>query len=85
MMPITQLRGMLEQAFQGDTINLDSPMGDDNHFQCVIVSARFQDKTMVERHQMVYQALGDAMQEAVHAFALKTYTPEQWENLPGSG
>ncbi|MEE8435698.1 MAG: BolA family protein [bacterium] len=60
-------------------------MGDDNHFQCVIVSARFQDKTMVERHQMVYQALGDAMQEAVHAFALKTYTPEQWENLPGSG
>jgi len=82
-MPIAQLRETLEEAFQGDTIKLDSPMNDDNHFQCVIVSSRFQGKTMVERHQLVYQALGDAMKEAVHAFALKTYTPEQWENLPG--
>ncbi|NIR96574.1 MAG: BolA family transcriptional regulator, partial [Gammaproteobacteria bacterium] len=58
------LRTMLEQAFEGDTVNLSSPMGDDNHFQCVIVSDRFAGKTMVERHQMVYQALGDAMDEA---------------------
>ncbi len=83
MMPIEDLRGMLESAFQGDQVHLESPMGDNNHFQCVIVSSKFQGKTMVERHQMVYQALGDAMAEAVHAFALKTYTPDQWENLPG--
>lgn len=83
MMPITELRALLEKAFLGDSVNLTSPMGDDNHFQCVIVSGRFQGKTMVERHQMVYQAMGGAMDEAVHAFALKTYTPEQWANLSG--
>lgn len=79
MMPIAELRNMLEQAFPGDEIHLSSPMGDDNHFQCIVVSDRFQGRSMVEQHQLVYRALGDAMQEAVHALALRTYTPEQWE------
>lgn len=81
MMPIEELRGLIEQAFPGDDVRLTSPMGDDNHFQCVIVSERFAGRTPVERHQMVYAALGDAMREAVHALALKTYTPEQWDKL----
>lgn len=83
MMPIEDLRSLLVQAFSEDEVNLSSPMGDNNHFQCIIVSERFTGKSPVERHQMVYAALGDAMQEAVHAFALKTYTPEQWQKLSG--
>ena len=83
MMPIEDLRSMLESQFSGDDVRLESPMGDDNHFQCRIVSPRFEGKTMVERHQMVYQAMGDSMAEAVHAFALKTYTPDQWAKLTG--
>ncbi len=87
MMPIEDLRALLEGAFaeEADSIHLDSPMGDNNHFRCVVVSPRFEGKTPVERHQMVYQALGDVMDEAVHALALKTYTPAQWEKLSGGG
>jgi BolA family transcriptional regulator, general stress-responsive regulator len=81
MMPIEELRSLLERAFPSDPVRLSSPMGDNNHFQCVIVSGRFDGKSPVERHQMVYAALGDAMQEAVHALALKTYTPAQWQKL----
>ena len=83
MMPIDDLRGLLETAFPGDTIHLTSPMDDNNHFQCVVVSSHFEGKTMVECHQLVYQALGDAMAEAVHALALKTYTPLQWDQQAG--
>ena len=83
MMPLKELRGLLEQAFPGDIIHLTSPMGDDNHFQCVLVSSRFEGKGMVEQHQMVYRALGNAMAEAVHALALRTYTPEQWRRQEG--
>jgi stress-induced morphogen len=83
MMPIQELRALLEQAFPGDPIQLTSPTGDDNHFQCVVVSGQFQGKSMVEQHQLVYRALGDAMREAVHALALKTYTPEQWHKAGG--
>jgi acid stress-induced BolA-like protein IbaG/YrbA len=78
MMPIAEVRKLLEGAFPGDQIDLSSPMGDDNHFQLVIVSPRFTGKSMVEQHQMVYRVLGGAMHEAIHALALRTFTPEQW-------
>ena len=80
MMPIEDVRALLAQAFSGDHIDLNSPMGDDNHFQVVIVSERFAGKSMVEQHQMVYAALGGAMQEAIHALALRTFTPDQWRS-----
>ena len=83
MMPIEDLRAKLESSFPGDEIHLNSPMDDNNHFQLVVVSPRFDGKTMVEQHQMVYQALGDAMREAVHALAMKTYTPDQWAKASG--
>ena len=85
MMPITDVRRMLEQAFPGDQIELSSPMGDDHHFQLLIVSAQFSGKSMVEQHQMVYRALGGAMREAIHALALKTYSPEQWQKQQTRG
>jgi stress-induced morphogen len=79
------VRKLLEQAFPGDAIELSSPMADDHHFQLVIVSAQFSGKSMVEQHQMVYRALGDAMREAIHALALKTYSPEQWQKQRSRG
>ena len=85
MMPIEQLQEMLNTAFPGDEIRLSSPMGDNNHFQLLVVSPRFDGKTMIEQHQLVYQALGDSMREAVHALSLKTYTPEQWRNSASGG
>jgi acid stress-induced BolA-like protein IbaG/YrbA len=78
MMPIQELRTLLERGFPGDTIHLENPQGDGEHYQLLIVSDRFQGKSMVEQHQMVYGAMGGAMHSAVHALALKTYTPAQW-------
>lgn len=47
------------------------------HFQVNIVSAAFAGKTAVQRHRMVYQALGDYMQTDVHALAIKARTPDE--------
>jgi BolA protein len=49
------------------------------HFRVVIVSAAFRGQTPVQRHSAVYAALGDAMKADIHALALKTLTPEEWE------
>ncbi|NIT14412.1 MAG: BolA/IbaG family iron-sulfur metabolism protein, partial [Candidatus Dadabacteria bacterium] len=37
--------------------------------------------SLVQRHQVVYGALGDAMKEDIHALSMKTYTPEQWQSM----
>jgi acid stress-induced BolA-like protein IbaG/YrbA len=52
-------------------------IGDGQHFQAVIVSAAFEGKSRVQRHQLVYQALGERMREEIHALSMQTFTPEE--------
>ena len=51
--------------------------GGGGHFQVLIVSARFRGQSRLERHRAVYEALGDAMRDQIHALALRTLTPEE--------
>ena len=53
-------------------------VGDGQHFQALIVSAAFAGKSRVQRHQLVYAALGDRMREEIHALSMKTYSPDEW-------
>ncbi len=52
--------------------------GDGRHFNALIVSAAFEGKTRVARHQLVYAALGDRMREEVHALSMRTLTPAEY-------
>ncbi len=51
--------------------------GDGQHFQALVVSNAFAGKSRIQRHQLVYAALGDRMREEVHALSMKTLTPEE--------
>jgi len=57
-----------------------SVTGDGQHFEAVVVSEEFAGKSRVQRHQRVYQALGERMREEIHALSMKTLTPEEWES-----
>jgi acid stress-induced BolA-like protein IbaG/YrbA len=52
-------------------------IGDGQHFQALIVSSAFEGKNRVQRHQLVYQALGDRMREEIHALSMQTMTPAE--------
>jgi acid stress-induced BolA-like protein IbaG/YrbA len=54
-------------------------IGDGQHFQAVVVSSAFTGKNRVQRHQLVYQALGERMREEIHALSMQTLTPEEWQ------
>lgn len=47
---------------------------DNHHFEVQVVSETFEGKSLLARHRMVYDALGDLMQE-IHALAMDTKTP----------
>ena len=66
---------------QGMATEYLSVDGDGHHFEAVVVSGAFAGKSRVQRHQLVYQTLGDRMREEIHALSMKTYTPEEWENI----
>ncbi len=52
--------------------------GDGQHFSALIVSAAFEGRSRVQRHQIVYAALGERMREEIHALSMRTLTPQEW-------
>ncbi|HLX52832.1 MAG TPA: BolA/IbaG family iron-sulfur metabolism protein [Aquella sp.] len=57
--------------------------GDGRHFDAVVVSEDFAGKSRIERHRLVYTALGDRMKEEVHALSMKLYTNDEWSKVNG--
>jgi stress-induced morphogen len=55
------------------------PVGSETHFKVVIVSNAFEGKALVERHRLVYGVLGDEMKNGIHALAITSRTPAEWE------
>jgi acid stress-induced BolA-like protein IbaG/YrbA len=55
--------------------------GDGEHFFATIVSAAFEGRSRVMRHQQVYGALGDRMRQQIHALSMKTLTPAEWSSI----
>ena len=56
--------------------------GDGQHFEALIVSKTFEGRNRVQRHQLVYAALGDRMRQEIHALSMRTLTPEEWKEGP---
>ena len=60
-------------------------IGDGQHFQALVVSGAFAGKSRVQRHQLVYRALGERMREEIHALSMLTLTPEEFASERGAG
>jgi len=51
--------------------------GGGTHWRVAIVSPRFAGQSPIARHRMVYQAIGELMQNPIHALAITASTPEE--------
>mgnify|MGYP001399786897 FL=1 len=49
------------------------------HLETTIVSDNFADKTLIQRHRIVYEAMGELMKHEIHALSMKTLTKSEWE------
>ena len=47
------------------------------HFIVNIVAAAFNDKTLIQRHRLVYDAVDDIMHREIHALSIQAKTPEE--------
>ncbi len=85
----------LESAFAPEHLRVvnesdqhNVPPGSESHFKVVIVTPQFQALREVARHQSVYKVLADELAGGVHALALHTYSPDEWQqrqqNAPDS-
>jgi BolA protein len=83
----TEMRRRLEAALQPTVLALSddseqhrghagyNPAGE-SHFSLVIESAAFTGKSRVERQRLVHAALGDLLEERVHALSIAAREPQ---------
>lgn len=48
------------------------------HFTIVIVSPQFAPLSLVQRHRMVFAAVGELMHTSIHALSIRAHTPEEF-------
>lgn len=51
--------------------------GGNTHWRLTIVSAAFTGQSTVARHRMIYAALGELMQNPIHALSIRARAPEE--------
>ncbi len=86
---VARIRALLGEALQPQRLEVadDShkhaghagARGGQGHFSVDIVSAAFAGKLPLARHRMVYAALGNMMQDDIHALAIRARTPDELE------
>jgi BolA protein len=47
------------------------------HYNVTIVSAAFAGKNLIERHRLVYGALGELMHKDIHALSVQALSPDE--------
>jgi len=81
----------LEQAFNSDYFAVENeshkhsvPPNSETHFKVTLVSADFEGKSKVKRHQSLYELLAEELSGGVHALALHLYSPAEWAESGGA-
>lgn len=85
MVSLKLVEEMIQSQLPDAQVIVRDLTGGGDHLEAIVVSSTFAGQSRVKQHQMVYGALQEAMDsEAIHALALKTYTPETWEEVKQS-
>ncbi len=76
---LTQLLNPVVLDVVNESSQHNVPPNSETHFKVVIVSEQFVGRRKVARHQQVYGAVSEQLAGPVHALALHTYTPQEWQ------
>jgi stress-induced morphogen len=68
----SEIEELIKQSLPDAEIRIDDLRGDGDHYAAYVRSSVFKDKTRVQQHQMIYDALRGRMGNELHALALQT-------------
>jgi BolA protein len=84
---LSEIKQRLEEAFEPETLGVEDESylheGHEGakdgrgHFRVLIIAHAFTDKSMLERHRMVYRAMGEMMRTDIHALSIDAWSPEE--------
>lgn len=70
-----QIEALIRIALPDALVSVRSE--DNVHFEATVVASQFNNLRQLQRHQLVYGALGERMGGEIHALQLQTLTPDE--------
>lgn len=70
-----EIKKLIAVALPGAEVTVKSD--DNTHFTACVISESFAGQRPLQRHQMVYRALGDRMGGEIHALSIEALTPAE--------
>lgn len=67
---------MIRESIPDAVVTIEDMRGDGDHYAALVVSETFRDKSRIERHRMVHDALRGKMGGELHALSFTTATPD---------
>ena len=61
-----------------EAVEVDVRSDDGSHFAALVVSDQFEGMRPLQRHQLVYQALGERVGREIHALTIRALTPAEY-------
>lgn len=78
-----EIKALIENGLQEAVVEVYSE--DNTHYAALVISAAFEGKRPIARHQLVYQCLGSLMGNEIHAMSIRAHTPAEWAALQAPG
>jgi len=72
-----EIASLIEQNLAGSKAEVYTD--GQGHYEATVVCTAFAGLRSLKRHQMVYATLGERVGREIHALALQTFTPEEWQ------
>ena len=77
------IQNLIAQGLPDCQVNVE---GDGRHWYATVISEVFGGKSLLQQQRLVYGTLGDRLIKGeIHALSVKTYTPDAWQQVQGSG
>ena len=76
---VDEIKNIILKAIPDAKVLVLDPQQDGVHFESLVISDSFAGISLVKQHQMVMKPLKEAFASTVHALALKTFSPDKWE------
>ena len=78
-MNIDEIKQRLNSYFLNDKIEVFDSRGTGDHFSIIVISNKFNDVSLVDRHRMIYTLFEDSIGKEIHAMQIQTYTLQEWK------
>ena len=79
-MNVEEIKERLIKKFPEDKVEAFDLRGSGDHFSVVVISDKFENISLVDRHRRIYSIFKDEMSKEIHAMQIQTYTSKEWND-----